>query len=41
MAEGGEDYQSLSESDSDVSLSDSDDDDVLDYGRELCYDPQK
>ena len=40
MAEGGEDYQSSSDSDSDISLFDSeddeDDDDVSDYGRELC-----
>lgn len=33
MAEGGEDYHSSSDDNSDVSLFDSDDDDVADYGR--------
>lgn len=43
MAEGGEDYHSSSDDDSDVSLFDSDDEDenVADYGEELCCNAQK
>ena len=44
MAEGGEEYNSSSEDDSDVSLFDSDDDEddqkVEDLGKELCCNGQ-
>lgn len=42
MAEGGEDYYSSSDDDSDISLFDLDDeDDVADCGRKLCCNAQK